>query len=254
MLLSFEIPTKHLAEFTPLEDFQFGLAHLFLKPDFPGAEEYIKLYRGCLLDNSMYELGAPLAAEALVQAADDAQAIAVIASDWMDEEEKTLLAADELALTRPKVARWTIGGVVQGKNYAERKHCFIEMTRMKLSPICFPFRSPREETIPHLARDNRLREDQWYHLLGLRHLKELGWNPPGLWSCDTGKPFKGFLLNEEKDIRGHGAIKLHDELGIYARRVALWNIAYMRQLTGDTARTTLVAYINYRRKHVRQEV
>lgn len=254
MLLSFEIPTKHIQEFTPLEDFQFGLAHLFLKPDFPGAEEYTKLYRGCLLDNSMYELGASMSIEALVQAAETASPVAVIAPDWVDDIASTLSGMEQLLNVRPKNAVWSVGGVVHGKDYAERKFCYVEMMRHKLSPICFPFRSPREETIPHLHRDNRLKESQWYHLLGLRNLKELGWDPPGLWSLDTGKPFKSFLLNEEKEIRGHGTIKLHDELGIYARRVALWNIAYMRHLTKDTERTTLVSHINYRRKHVRQEI
>lgn len=251
MLLSFEIPTKHIQEFGPLEDFQFGLAHLFLKPDFPGAEEYLKLYRGCLLDNSMYELGSSLSIAALLQAAEAADPVAVIAPDQIDDSTTTLIGVEQLLAARPKNATWSVGGVVQGKDYSDRKFCYVEMMKHKLSPICFPFRSPREETVPKLFRDNRLKEDQWYQLLGLRNLKELSWNPPGLWSLDTGKPFKSFLLNEEKEIRGHGTVKLHDELGIYARRVALWNIAYMRQLTRDTERTTLGAYINYRRKHVK---
>jgi hypothetical protein len=103
-----------------------------------------------------------------------------------------------------------------------------------------------------LFREGRLRENQWYHLLGLRNLKELTWNPPGYWSCDTSKPFKGYLLNETKEIRGKGVVKLHDELGIYARRVAALNIAYMRQLTYDTERTKLNNHIiHMRRKHVK---
>jgi len=251
MLLSFEIPTRHIEEFTPLEDLQFGLAHLFLKPDFPGAEEYVKLYQGCLLDNSMYELGAPLATDALVKAADDAQAIAVIAPDYMDEMEKTLAGMHDLLTARPKTVRWTVGGVVQGKDYHERKYCYIEMMNNHLSPICFPFRSPREETVPWLFRDNRLREQQWYHLLGLRNLKELTWNPPGMWSIDTAKPFKGFKLNEVPNIRGQGSITthLHDYLSLTSRRIACWNIAYMRHITHDHERTQLSVLLTSRRKH-----
>lgn len=249
MLLSFEIPTKYIEEFTPLEDLRFGLAHLFLKPDFPGAEEYMKLYQGCLLDNSMYELGAPLSTDALLKAAADAMPLAVIAPDWMDEEEKTLLAVDELTLARPKTARWTIGGVVQGKDYTERKRCFTEMTHRRLRPICFPFRSPREETIPKLFRDNRLVEQQWYHLLGLRDLRELTWNPPGIWSVDTSKPFKGYKMNEVPSIRGQGQIthRLHEELSLTNRRLACWNIAFMRSLTKDHEKTQLTSLL--RRKH-----
>jgi hypothetical protein len=252
MLLSFEIPTRHIDEFYPLEDLEFGLAHLFLKPEFPGAEVYLKRYQGCLLDNSMYELGAPLSTDALLKASETANPIAVIAPDWMDEREKTVAALEELMKQRPKNVSWTVAGVVQGKDYPDRKKCFAEMTQLKASPICFPFRSPREETIPHLFRDNRLQEGQWYHLLGLRDIRELTWDPPGVWSCDTGKPFKSYSLADEKEIRGKGPIKLHDEMGIYARRVALWNIAFMRQKTTSTERTKLMNQIlSPRRKHVK---
>lgn len=248
MLLSFEIPTHHLEEFVPLQDFSFGLAHLFLKPDFPGAEQYLKLYQGCLLDNSMYELGEALTTEQLMKAEELSCPIAIIAPDWMDDYERTLAAAVDLVALRPVHSHWTVGGVVQGKDYAERKKCYIEMIQLKCSPICFPFRSPREETIPKLFRDNRLKEDQWYHLLGLRNLKELGWNPPGLWSCDTGKPFKGFFLNQVPDIRGHGIVKMHDSLSLLHRRTAMWNIAFMRSLAMDHERSQFMQYLQYRRK------
>jgi hypothetical protein len=248
MLLSFEIPTPHVEEFAPLEDFAFGLAHLFLKQDFPGAAQYVKTHQGCLLDNSMYELGEALSADQLMKAEELSCPMAIIAPDWMDDFEKTLAATVDLTALRPAHSPWTVGGVVQGKDYAERKKCYIEMIQLKCSPICFPFRSPREETIPGLFRDNRLKENQWYHLLGLRNLKELGWNPPGLWSCDTGKPFKNFYLNQVPDIRGHGAVKLHDTLSLSQRRIAGWNIAYMRGLTMDHARSQFMQYIQYRRK------
>lgn len=251
MLLSFEIPTKHVKEYAPLEDFEFGLAHLFLKTDFPGGETYIQDYQHCLLDNSMYELGAPMSTDALLQAAALAHPIAIIAPDWMDEREKTLEAMYALYKAKPKGENWTIGAVVQGKDFEDRKRCYVEMRAQRwVNPICFPFRSPREETIPWLFKSGSLAESQWYHLLGLRNTKELTWDPPGLWSCDTSKPFKGYMLHEEKDIRGKGTLDLHKELSLYARRVAAWNIAYMRQLTRDHDRTMMQGHLNYiRRKH-----
>lgn len=238
MLLSFEIPTKHLDEFCPLADFQFGLAHLFLKPDFPGAEEYLKWYKTCLLDNSMYELGAPLSTDALLQAAEKAQPMAVIAPDWMDDAEKTRAAAYELSKAKPRSAKWTVGAVVQGKDYFERKQCFLEFRAQKFSPICFPFRSPRDETVDGLLRSGNLHVNHWYHLLGLRDWNELTWNPPGIWSCDTSKPFKGYKITD-KECRGQGVIKLHDEMPLTARRLAGWNIAYMRGMTRYTDRQRL---------------
>jgi hypothetical protein len=229
MLLSFEIPTKHLAEFIPLEDFQFGLAHLFLKKDYPGWEEYHKMYQGCLLDNSMYELGYPLPIEELMKAAALAKPRAIIAPDWMDEYGKTMEAAYELWRAKPQGASWSIGVVVQGKNYEERRKFFLMARTNKWSPICFPFRSPREETMKLLARAGEFHTNHWYHMLGLRDWIELSIPYPGLWSIDTSKPFKGYKITEQP-CRGQGGIKMHDEMSFTARRVAGWNIAFMRQL------------------------
>lgn len=237
--MTFEIPTRHLEEFCPLADFQFGLAHLFLKATFPGSEEYLKLYQGCLLDNSMYELGAPLSIEALLNAASIAKPIAIIAPDWMDDYRKTIDAAFALWDARPLGAKWTVGIVVQGKDYYERKACFLDARINKCSPICFPFRSPRDETISRLAREGHLHTNHWYHLLGLRDWNELMWSYPGLWSIDTSKPFKGYRITDHA-CRGQGQVKLHDEMSFTARRLAGWNIALMRQLTQHEGRKCLL--------------
>lgn len=238
MLLTFEIPTRHLEEFVPLEDFEFGLAHLFLKQDYPGWEEYNKLYQGCLLDNSMYELGHPLPIEELLKAAALAKPMAVIAPDWTDKYKETLYATHELYQARPKDARWSVGVVIQGKDYEERKKFFLEMRQLKCSPICFPFRSPRDETIKRLAREGHIHANHWYHLIGLRDWNELGLDYPGLWSCDTSKPFKGYKVTD-KECRGQGQIKMHDEMSFTARRLAGWNVSYMRRLAQYTDRQRL---------------
>ena len=229
MLLAFEIPTKHLEEFVPLEDFEFGLAHLFLRKDYPGWEEYHKMYRGCLLDNGMYELGAPMSTETLLTAAELAKPMAVIAPDWMDDYRQTLDAAYALQAAKPQDAKWTVGVVVQGKDYFERETFFMEARRNRWSPICFPFRSPRNETIKQLAQKGLLQARQWFHLLGLRAWEELMWQYSGLWSIDTSKPFKGYKVTSQP-CRGQGPVKLHDEMSFTARRLAGWNISFMRQL------------------------
>lgn len=230
MLLTFEIPTKHVAEYVPLEDFEFGLAHLFLKKDYPGYEEYQKLYQGCLLDNSMYELGSPLPTVSLIQAASLANPIAVISPDWMDKYRETMDAAYDLWEKKPHGVEWTVGVVVQGKDYNERRKFFLECQANRCSPICFPFRSPRDETIKQLSREGHLKSNQWYHLLGLRDWNELTWRYPGIWSIDTSKPFKGYKITDVP-ARGQGVLKMHDEMTFTARRLAGWNIAYMRNLT-----------------------
>lgn len=224
MLLSLEIPLQHISEFLPLTDFPFGLAHLALRD-----ANYCDAMKGCLLDNSMYELGETLPAKSLVEAAECIEPLAVIAPDWKDQTQDTLAAAVDLMASQPPGSRWHVGALVQGENLEERIGCFRQLQEWGCRPIGFPFRSPREETITWLDRNSEFRKDEWYHLFGLRDLKELSYKLPGKWSIDTGKPFKGFKLNE-KEIRGHGKLSLHSTLSEQAHRVALWNIAYIRRL------------------------
>ena len=228
--MSLEIPLPNLEEFLPLTDFAFGLAHLCLPKYNKGYVDYCRMYKGCLLDNSMYELGdEPLPIDELREAANACEARAVIAPDWMDDFERTRRAAFELAdwSTIPAV-----GVVVQGKDLIERAYCFREFQKAGFRPICFPMRRPRTELISYLQGLDCLEDDNWYHLLGLHSLEEL-YRPPvqGRWSYDTAKPFKGVRLDQVKDIRGHGRLNLNKPLSVEERINALWNIAYMRKLS-----------------------
>jgi len=186
--------------------------------------------QGCLLDNGMYELGEPLGVEQLVLAAELVSATAVIAPDWADDKARTEQAAGWL-MKGSKGCPWTVGALVQGKNLEERMNCFYELRAMKCSPIGFPFRSPREETIKQLHNEGMLEVGKWYHLFGLRHVRELDWKLPGRWTLDTGKPFKGFRMDKEA-IRGHGRLDLLKELTPDEVRIALWNVAWMRKQMG----------------------
>lgn len=226
MLLSLEIPLVHINEFLPLTDFPFALAQLYLDKD---AVNYQTQMKGGLLDNGMYELGESLEIPELLQAAELAEPLAVIAPDWMDDMTHTVLATAKLVEAKPKDATWDVSGVVQGRNLEGRIECFKELHAMDCRPICFPFRTPRIDTIEELYKRGFLDDRDSFHLLGLQSLEELKWNYPGTWSVDTGKPFKGFRMDQE-EIRGHGKLNLHSTLTEQECCTALWNICYMRRL------------------------
>lgn len=225
MELSLEIPLPHIEEFLPLTDFPFGLAHLCLEDPV-----YCRLMKGCLLDNGMYELGESLPVKTIVRAATLVNPVSVIAPDWEGDMKKTLHGVealyDEVAGHDPG---WTVGALVQGKTLDERNNCFYELKRMGCRPIGFPFRSLRASTIMQLHQEGMFDEDGWYHLFGLRDNNELKWKLPGRWTVDTGKPFKGFRMDQEK-IRGHGRLNLHVPLpSPEVWGLAAWNIAWMRK-------------------------
>ena len=223
MKLSLEIPLKHIPEFLPLTDFSFLLAHLVLEKAYP-VNAYLP---SILLDNSMYELkDQPLEIEQLVEAAKRCRPQSVIAPDWMNDSVRTLQAAADMKGIYPG----SVGGVVQGADPQERIECFYTLQKEGFSPICFPFRTPRNETIGALLLQGAFKSGEWYHLLGLQDLSELSWRPPGVWSVDTAKPFKSFRLDKAQQIRGHGILDVHKKLTPHERALASWNIAYMRKL------------------------
>lgn len=238
MELSLEIPCPHIDEFLPLLDFPFGLAQLCLPSnlrvgtEFSRHKEYAEQMQGCLLDNGMYEVGEPLKIEELLEAAAACNPIAVIAPDWKDDADRSYKAAVQLLDARPSDAKWSVGAVVQGKDLTKRMACFYDMQLVGFSPICFPFRTPRQTTINTISG---FKDEGWYHLLGLNAVSELCWGhidviPVGRWSIDTGKPFKGFNMSRMANIRGHGKLNMHKELSEQTKYWALWNIAWMRRL------------------------
>lgn len=229
MELSFEIPFPEINTFKHLEDFPFLLAqHASKYPDLYGRD----LIRGAILDNGMYELDQPLPEQDLVDAVLHLFPRVVIAPDWMDEKTKTIEAALRLQDTFMRSKSWSgdVGAVVQGKDLNERVDCFQKFQKHGFRPICFPFRTPRNITIGALDMMHLLKGTEWYHLLGLQRLSELGWDWTGRWSVDTGKPFKGYYLNRASDIRGHGRLDLNSALTLLNKETALWNVAYMRKL------------------------
>lgn len=230
MQISLEIPLPHIKEFLPLTDFPFGLAHLMDEHPFYAAQ-----MEGCLLDNGMYEnRDRPLSIDELLEAARLCRPTAIIAPDWMDDGARTAAAASVmLEKVRFQRVKFTIGAVVQGDSLTERLQCFSILQRLGCSPICFPFRTPRKETIRHLHERDAFEEDGWYHLLGLSAIHELTWQFLGRWSIDTGKPFKGVRLDDEGPIRGLGRLDLEHTLKDDEIKSALYNIAYMRKIAQE---------------------
>jgi hypothetical protein len=235
MEMSLEIPIKHLSEFLPLTDFGFGLAHLCLRRYNVEAPMYCKAYRNCLLDNSMYELGdEPLTIVELASAAFMCDPVAIIAPDWMGQRHKTVMAAEALMSERPTSSTWGVGGVVQGSDLEDRMNCYYQLRDLGCRPICFPFRTPRTETIMTLAKRNVFSYTGWYHLLGLHALSEIKvTHAEGRWSYDTSKPFKGKRLDQVDDVRGLGRLQLDAPLSDADHITSLWNIAYLRKIGGS---------------------
>lgn len=222
----FEIPHAHLEEFLPLCDGRFGLAHI-------RDPKYVHRMLNCeILDNGMYENNdEPLSIPALVEAHKLFQPVVIAAPDWMDEMERTLNAVQQLLIILPRTAK--IAGTVQGKNIHERVKCFRELQRMRCTIICFPFRTPRTDTLQVLRAKRLLCDHEWYHYFGLQHLGELLIRTrfPGRWSYDTSKPFKGKKLDQVQDVRGLGRLDLDGELTPEERYIAAYNIAYLRRIS-----------------------
>lgn len=222
MLLSFEIPIPDLPDFIPFADFPFGLAHLMDNP------KYREHHQRCLLDNSMYELGEPLTSDELIRAAALCNPVSIIAPDWMNDHRRTQVAAVELRDHMKD--RWPVGAVVQGTDLKERLSSYNWLMSKNFWPICFPFRTPRQETIQAIAAQGGFDPRWWYHLLGLQELSELSVVLPGIWSCDTAKPFKGILLKETRTIRGLGKLDHFKSLNPTAHSIAHKNILYLREI------------------------
>lgn len=210
--LSLEIPIPILHDIYPLTDFGFSLAHLVI-----GNEKYRDFYKKVphMMDNSMYELGQPLAYDDLLVAIREARPHSVIAPDWMNAADQTSKAATmmknfltELPLgERPKVAV-----VVQGEHMEERMSFFQWAVQNDFRPICFPFRlrEERNRLIGAIASAGLFHHMRRYHLLGVNAPHELGVikGLPGQWSIDTGKPCKpGFDLAVDK-WTGRGKLDL----------------------------------------------
>lgn len=218
--LALEIPTSLLKEISPLTDFDFVLAHRVLE-DTAYAEWFRNRVNGreLLLDNSLHELGAPLPAADLVEAALRCQANFVIAPDRLGDGAWTLEQLKE-TLNAFAGTQFGVALCLQGSSYEERAK-LLAYARGRAALLCLPYRENRIEWF--MQHDPSWRR---VHLLGMSTFEELiAWkgvvrqHPRQFFSIDTAKPLKAALvgryLDDGKSVRGI-PISSKDLLGMTA--------------------------------------
>lgn len=203
--LAMELPTSKLKEWSPLADLDFILAHQVLED-----EEYAEFFcnrplnRELILDNSLHELGHPLAIDDLLEAAHRSRADYVISPDRVGDVEFNTRAFQEcfpvLAGSRYKVAV-----VMHGAPYSTplQRDDFLLRVR-EAHMLCCTFKEPARYA---WYKESRF-ASRWHrvHLLGVDSFEELDlWATRARldvrdWSVDTGKAFKWAMQGQFLDL------------------------------------------------------
>jgi hypothetical protein len=198
--LSMEVPEAFREAFCRLCDQDFALAHRVLE-DASYAYFYRNRAKGreLILDNSMHELGEPLAVADLLRAARTVRADYVISPDRLGDPDFTF---DQFQRTHFTLGRdFKIAVVMAGKTPSER-HGFLNGV-VSADMLCLPYREDRlawfKEQVPSWNR---------IHLLGVSSADELReWvqlaraMPERRFSVDTSKPIKWALADELIELR-----------------------------------------------------
>jgi len=237
ILLSMEIPYKHLQHFYLQEDIGFCIA-----PYVREKKEYIEHYKlqvlagkRVILDNGMYEQGVAINNEELIKTAKSLVTTSeqpyIIAPDVMGDSIKSY----ELTTAFREQARWNglyrIGAVVHGKNVNEMINYYKWLVNEGFEPICITFLENRID----LLRKLRLEYDIWHHFLGMTTIEEIkyirSYIPlPRMTSIDTCKPIKAALHNLRitQNVRGLGTWSPTVELDEKAIILTLENIKTLK--------------------------
>jgi hypothetical protein len=180
MLLSFQIPVKHLHELDDMCDYHFALAHVVLQS--PTYAEFMRrTNKTVVMDNGVHELGRPMPIEELERAAWLCDADAIIAPDVLYNAEATLAGYDSARRRWGLERTW---GVVQGSTAEEAQRCHDALIEKGCHTLCIPYRLARMGV--EVKKDPRAAR---YHYLSYDRLSSL----PALGvdeSLDTGKPLR----------------------------------------------------------------
>lgn len=245
MKLSLEIPTAYLKDWSPLTDLDFALAHLILEDD-EYCEHHFSRPKGreLVLDNSMHELGKPLSAAELHEAAKRCRADFVIPPDQLGQVQQNYAWYKQTH--RLLGNQFKLAVVMCGHDPAERESFLMNIAGASM--LCLPYREPRWEWyLDHHQTIRRL----WtrVHLLGVNDLNELqnfsresSQTRSVDWSVDTRKPIKWGVQKRRLDdvvknigsLRGGHALEMNDlfrvrNLTCSQTEAVLWNIAYLRR-------------------------
>lgn len=245
MRLMAEIPRAWLPVLSPLFDGDFAIAHQVLE-DKVYSEFYAhqsKKGRFVILDNAFHELGVPLTAKELLEAATRISPTIVISPDKIGDQRFTMHQFFEtLEVMPPEIG---VGVVIQGVSPAERTEMFMKTVK-HAKMLCLPFKEPRFEWFCDLL-EKIPKYVQWpprLHLLGVNELwelkafrdkiSELG-IPPRLVSVDTCKPIKFGILRKRlkediESLRGAGPLSsLVEKADSKCMEDVLYNIAFLRK-------------------------
>lgn len=174
----------------PFADFDFILAHLYLKD-----KDYAKYYKAStrfkILDNSTNELGEPCSLEDIKTVADDCNPNYVVAPDWIGDAIKTLEAFTK-ATEMFGVSK--VIPVIQGATLEEAINCANTYGKGLMAvPYDIGSTKDDEPEVMALRRAlliSNLPLEMSFHLLGFTSLQEFQFyaRRPNVVSLDTGVP------------------------------------------------------------------
>lgn len=229
--LAMEVPTEYLDRVAGLIDWHFVIATECLKD-----AKYFNWYRKrepgvrIMLDNGMFEEGAPISSTKLYAIAQELQPDVVFAPDQVGDMKKTLAMTREfidMSINDP----WHIGFIPQGDSPEQVVECFEEFIAQGLfdlvnqTPVVgLSFLNDRREVVRLMQQKGYFQyPDIWYHMLGLYSLGEIQSWPSSIRTMDTVKPFKAAYYGYEiKDCpRGLGKWDTHMVFPIESRCLPL---------------------------------
>jgi hypothetical protein len=238
MRLASEIPTAHLADLSPLFDFDFVIPHKLDDPQY--AEFYSERHDvECILDNGFHELGHPITRSRLNEY------YRLLQPDWIISPDNLSDVTWTLEQAKMSADMWNpakCAGNVFGETPRERMKMVEEYLRLEFGMVCFPYRKRNPEWFEDHSLNNAISLlFERVHFLGAISAGEtlyLAQKYPFA-SIDTAKPIKwgmrGSYLNHV--INWHGGWKGEYDTFSDARVETAsqeacinWNIAYLRKL------------------------
>ena len=200
--VSHEVPLQLLGESRSFNDYDYALVHLFEKyPDyFNFYKESLEKGRTVILDNSAYELGAPMKDDSYCSWIDALQPTEFVVPDYRDDYKKTIKAAFKW---QHKYDHITKIGVVHGETYDDYCRCYLELLPL-VNKIAFSYDSffdkyqdknmtkadTRNFILYKMIEDGILDVRRRHHLLGCLHPTEYARYRESPWveSVDTSNP------------------------------------------------------------------
>lgn len=200
MLLALEAPTQLAEMVHAFQDFDWILAHKVLED-----EDYANFCKNSsnikFLDNSVNELGEPIALDRMKEVAEVVGANYIVAPDYFGDARRTI---DSYHETVKALGEGKVVGVLQGQTFEEAFMCLNSYKGSVAVPyaICSDKQtdSPLLMALKRALIVSNIPSEIQIHLLGYNDLSEFFWYRarPNVVSLDTGIPI--LLGLQELDI------------------------------------------------------